>query len=300
MSMRCLGCIVIALAVSALSGQALFEGAAWFGEEQLKGKPRLVTVEREKLGENPFRLPEEESAYREDGKLSFCKRLVDGKLVTNEISDYDAQCHRTAITTRNGKDEVIRVQTFRRMADGAEEEIDVAGGKEQSRSIRSFDANQRVIELKSTDAGNVSTIMSFEYDDRGRPLEARIRLEGESLLPIEPRFKGGPRASATPANEQTMRLRIIFPGENQAIITLYDGTQNDKMLLQLETTADSAGNQMEQILFEQEPQGKPATSARVESVDAQGNWTLKTLLKRNPTTQVEEPVSRLHRSIVYY
>ena len=296
--MRCLRIFLIALAVSALHGQAMFEGASGLGEEELKGRPKMVRVEREKLGETPVLLPEEESVYREDGKLSSHKRFADGKLVANEVLEYDAKGHRTAITTRDVKDEIIRAQSFRRLADQSEEEIDTAGGKEQSSTIRRFDAEQRVIELNSTDTSKVSTIMHFDYDDRGRPIKARILMEGENVFAVERAPNGVTRASSTPANEQGMRLEIIYPGDNQAIITLYDGT--DKILLQLETTEDGAGNQMGRILFEQDPQGKLANSARVESVDAQGNWTVKTLLERNPRTQVDQPVARLHRSIVYY
>src|SRR5260370_21011016 len=44
---------------------------------------------------------------------------------------------------------------------------------------------------------------------------------------------------------------------------------------------------------------KGRDSARVERIDEQGSWTLKTLLERKPGTQVDEPVERLHRSIAY-
>jgi YD repeat-containing protein len=254
----------------------MFEGASGFGDEQLKGTPKMVTVEREKLGDQPLLQPEEQSTYREDGKLSSRKRYVDGKLVSKEIFEYDAQGHRTAITTYDAEEKLTRTQSFRRLLDESEEEIDSAGRKQQSRTIRRFDSVQRVIELKSIETSNVTTIMQFDYDDRGRPLEARIQM----------------------ASEITMRLALTYPGDNQAVVTLYDAA--GKILLQLETTEDGAGNEMAQILFQREPQNKPATSTRVDHVDAQENWTLKTLLERNPRTQVDEAVARLHRSIVYY
>ncbi len=295
--MRCVQLCLISFGVAALHGQPMFEGASGFGDEELKGRPRMVRVEREKLGDKPLLLPEEESAYREDGKLSQHKRFVDGRLVANEISEYDAKGYRVSITTRDTDDKVIRMQSFRRLPDQSEEEIDTAGGKQQSRTLRRFDADQRVIELKNIQPGGISTTMQFDYDDRGRPLEARVRMEGENVFAVEPGPNGRHRSS-TSANEQTMRLAIIYPGDNQAIVTLYDS--DGKILVQLATTEDGAGNQMAQILFEQEPQGKPANSARVEQMDAQGNWTLKTLLERSPRTQVDEPVALLHRSIVYY
>ena len=107
----------------------MFEGASGFGDEQLKGTPKMVTVEREKLGDQPLLQPEEQSTYREDGKLSSRKRYVDGKLVSKEIFEYDAQGHRTAITTYDAEEKLTRTQSFRRLLDESEEEIDSAGGK---------------------------------------------------------------------------------------------------------------------------------------------------------------------------
>ena len=131
---------LMGFAVSALHGQPMFEGASGFGDEQLKGRPKAVTVEREKLGDQPLLLPEEESAYRQDGKLSSRKRYADGKLVAKEIFEYDAQGHRTAITTHDSEDKLIRTQSFRRLPDQSEEEIDTADGKQTSGTIRRFDA----------------------------------------------------------------------------------------------------------------------------------------------------------------
>ena len=277
----------------------MFEGASGFGDETLKGRPKIIKVEREKLGDKPLLQPEEQSTYREDGKLSSHQRFVDGKLVANEIFEYDGSGHRSGVTTRDAEDKVIQITSFHLLPDQSEEEIGAAGGKRLSRTIRRFDAKERVIELNSieTDDG-VSTIMQFDYDDRGRPAEARLRMEGENLFAVERAPNGVPHASSTPANQSTMRIEIIYPGDNQAIVTMYDFT--GKIVLQLQTTEDGVGNQMGQILFEHEPHGKPANSVRVEHTDDTGNWTLKTLLERNPGTQVDEPVSRLRRSIVYY
>jgi YD repeat-containing protein len=242
---------------------------------------------------------EEQSEYRENGKLSSHKRFVDGKLVANQLFEYDAEGHRSAVTTREAEDKVIRTQTFRRLPDQSEEEIDTAGEKQVSRTIRRFDANRHVIELKNTDSGGISTIMQFDYDDRGRPVEARLRMEGESVFAVEGAPNRPRRASSTPAGAQTtMRIAIVYSGDKQANVTVYDFA--GEIALQLEATEDGAGNQMSQILFAQDPQGKPANSARIDHTDAQGNWTLQTLLQRNPRTQADEPVARLHRSIVYY
>src|SRR5258708_37061805 len=139
MAMRSIQFCLIAFTVAALHGQPMFEGASGFGEEVLKGRPRTIRVEREKLEDKPALLTEEQSAYREDGKLSSHQRFVDGKLVANEIFEYDAQGYRSVITTRDAEDKVIRTQTFRRLPDQSEEEIEAAGGKQLSRTIRRFD-----------------------------------------------------------------------------------------------------------------------------------------------------------------
>ncbi len=298
MAMRCVQFCLIACGIAALHGQSMFEGASGFGDEKLKGRPRTVKVEREKLGDKPLLLPEEQFAYLEDGKLSAHQRFVDGKLVANEIFEYDAIGHRSSITTRDAEDKVIHTQRFHRLPDQSEEEIDSAGGKQMSRSIRRFDAEQRVIELNTIEAGDISIIMQFDYDDRGRPREARVRMEGENVVAIEREPNGARHASSTPASQVMMRVAIMYPGDNHAIVTVYDLA--GKIVLQLQTTEDGAGNQINQILFEQESHGKPASTARVEQTDDQGNWTLKTLLDRKPGTQVDEPVARLHRSIEYY
>src|SRR5216683_1315743 len=215
-------CMLVA-AVPAVHGQPMFEGASGFGDEELKGKPKLVRVEREKLDPESLRLPEEECAYRADGQLSSRKRFLDGKLLATEIFEYDAKGQRTALTNRDKDDQVVRLQSFRLLPDESEEEIDVAGGKQQSRTIRRFDTKHRVVELTSTDMDNVATTMQFEYDQDGRPLEARVRMEGGSLLAIEREPNGVRHASSKDGSGLMMRVRIIYPGDKQAIITVYDG-----------------------------------------------------------------------------
>jgi hypothetical protein len=298
MAVRCVLFCMLLAAVPAVHGQPMFEGASSFGDEELKGKPKLVKVEREKLDAESLRLPEEERAYRADGQLSSRQRFHDGKPLAIDTFEYDSKGQRTAVTSRDKDDKVVRAQTFHHLEDGSEEEIDVAGGKQQNRTIRRFDTKRRVVELTSTDMDSVSTIMQFEYDRDGRPLEARVRMEGGNLVALERGPNGGRHASSKDASGLMMRVRIVYPGDNQANITMYDGGGN--ILLQLQTTEDNAGNQMDQVLFEKDPHDKPANSTRIEHTDDQGNWTLKTLLERNPKTQVDEPVARLHRSILYY
>src|SRR5260370_27726901 len=120
-------CMLVA-AVPALHGQPMFEGSSGFGDEELRGEPKLVRIEREKLDAEFLLLPEEECAYRADGQLSSRKRFFNGRLVANETFEYDAKGQRTAVTGRDKDDKVIRGQSFRHLADGSEEEIDTAGG----------------------------------------------------------------------------------------------------------------------------------------------------------------------------
>jgi hypothetical protein len=95
-----------------------------------------------------------------------------------------------------------------------------------------------------------------------------------------------------------MRVQILYPREKRAIITMYDA--EGQIMVQVETTEDEAGNQMGQILFEHQPQGKSTSSERVDAKDPQGNWTLKTLTERDSATQLDGVVARLHRAIAYY
>src|SRR5260370_10758633 len=105
-------CMLVA-AVPALHAQPMFEGASSFGDEELRGKPKLVRVEREKLDAESLRLPEEECAYRADGQMSSRKRFVNGKLVANETFEYDAKGQKTAVTNRDKNKKAIRKHSFR-------------------------------------------------------------------------------------------------------------------------------------------------------------------------------------------
>ena len=87
----------VTLAVPVLSGQAMFEGAAGFGEEELKGHPKSVRVEPEKLSGDPVRVLEEESGFREDGKLESTNHFTNGDLADSLAFLYDAKGHRSTI-----------------------------------------------------------------------------------------------------------------------------------------------------------------------------------------------------------
>ncbi len=87
-----------------LQAQPMFEGSSWFGDQELKGKPKFVRLERESLsGDKPDRVPEEESGYREDGKIASQKRYSEGKLIADEVLEYDLEGHRRKCTTRDGE-----------------------------------------------------------------------------------------------------------------------------------------------------------------------------------------------------
>ena len=286
---------LIAIGLPAYS-QVMFEGASGFGGEGLNGKPKSVTLERETLPQATI-LIEEESVYREDGKLSTHKRFSAGKPSTTETFEYDRDGNRSAVRTRNAEGNVMRTQTFRRLPDDTEEEIDLAGEKQSSRTIRRFDDHQRVVESKTSHDGEASEVMRFEYDDRGRPVEARIRIDGPNVFSVKHRPDGTRQISPQSSSDEMMRVSISYLGENKAVINIF---AEGKLVSSYETTEDAAGNQIGQVLYEQDPQNKPAGSVRIEKSDEQGNWTLQTLLGRDPRTQADVPVARMHRTIVYY
>lgn len=142
-------------------------------------------------------------------------------------------------------------------------------------------------------------IVHFEYDDRGRPSEARLRVEGGNAFKVQNGPNGEHHVEKI-AEGDMLRVRVVYAGDDQALITVYDF--DGDIMLQLQSTETSIGSRMQQVLFQWEPQGKPATasSERVDKADDHGNWTLKTLFERDPRTQVDEAVGRLHRTIVYY
>ena len=57
---------------------------------------------------------------------------------------------------------------------------------------------------------------------------------------------------------------------------------------------------MQQVLFQSENAVQKSSSEQIDSTDAQGNWTRKTILERNARTQVDEPVAVLYRTIGYF
>jgi hypothetical protein len=75
---------IIALAgAAAVYAQAVFEGGAWFGEEDLEGRPKTVKIEREKLGDASILQPEEEWEYSANGNPLAHRQFAGGKLVAN-------------------------------------------------------------------------------------------------------------------------------------------------------------------------------------------------------------------------
>ena len=272
--------LVVPVLALAAAAQPMFEGASILPGHALKGSPKSVRVEREALTGKQSRVPEEEHSFRPDGKLLSSSRFVEGKLVHSRSFAYDVAGKRLKIETRDASGRTTRVRRFQRLENGTEEEMESWAGKETSRSIRRFDDEGRVVELRLIGANGEETDMGFLYDGQGRPVEARVRFAGVR------------------EKEDGLRVQFAYTGENQSLLSVYNGS--GELMFRAESDEDHAGNEATRVLFETDAQNPPFTSGGVDETDAQGNWTLKTIMQRNQRTQVDEPVARLHRNITYH
>jgi hypothetical protein len=137
--------------------------------------------------------------------------------------------------------------------------------------------------------------MTLRYDDLGRPVEGRVAFKSENGVAFSgATFSPGQQ----PAEEMAIRIEILYQSEKRAVITIYgpDGAIH----AQVETNEEQAGREISQVLFDLRAADRETTTQQIDSSDSQGNWTKKTILKRNPRTQAEEPATILHRTIEYY
>jgi hypothetical protein len=72
------------------------------------------------------------------------------------------------------------------------------------------------------------------------------------------------------------------------------------MQVQMETNEEETGREIAQMLFDRHAADRETTIEQIDSTDSEGNWTKKTILKRNQRTQADEPSTVLHRNITYY
>lgn len=264
--------------------QDLFAWETSAGQDEIKGKPKTVKIEREADGK---RFLEQQTEYRPDGKTAerrFWK--PDGALNSREVHAYDSEGRRASITYFDEKGKTVRTVTFRHPDANTEEEVDEARG---APTVRKFDDHGRMVELNN---GDVSATMT--YDERGRPSEAIVKLRGGPGVAMVRNGK-----TATPAPDgASMRVQIHYEGENKALVTMYG--PDGKIAFQMESSEEAAGDQIAQLLFSEAEHSGGTQITRVDATDAQGNWTRRTELKRDPNTQVDEPVAVVHRTITYY
>lgn len=279
-----------------VNAQELFEGAADFDGSTLKGKPKLVRVELESpIGQDAHALVEE-TEYRPDGKTSWSKHYNQGKLQSHQAFAYDANGLLLHSVTYNAEGNVVTRSRIVRLGNREEEEIVTRDdGEEERRIWKRRDQKDRVTLLRMTEhSGGEVTEIAQEYDEQGRPREARLRMiGGQAFVPVS-----GSGAAARPVTNMSIRLSFLYPAERQVIFSVYD--EENQLLTQEQMQSDTVGNHMGQSLFS--PAGTPPqpTAGVVEASDAQGNWIRKAQYKRDAATQADAIDSRQHRTITYY
>jgi len=279
-------CAFIIIAAAAFS-QELFAWEASTGQDDLRGKPKTVKVEREADGK---RRPEQQTDYRPDGKTAEHRVWKeDGTLSTHEVYAYDKDGRRSTITYFDDKGNKVRTQTFRHPDANTEEETDDFGGTTPgTHTTRRFDDHGRMIEMND---GDMSATMT--YDEQGRPTEAVLKPTGHPGILVRNGNVAGPAPEGA-----AMRVQIHYETGNKALVTMYGADGN--IALQVESTEDGAGGQMARLLFSETERPGQTGITQDNERDAQGNWTRRTELRRNPNTQVDEPVAVLYRTITYY
>jgi hypothetical protein len=269
-------CLLLAGVID-VSAQTFFSSGT--ADEEIKGQPKSVRVERQ-LGDKRSLL--EETQYREDGKmLEHRSYREEATLSYREVHEYDGG-QRTRTTTFDGQGKVLRVQTYRHIEDQVEEEVALdGGGKQMERTICKFDEAGRVVSQTLTDTDKTEMRMGIEYDDHGRPIDARITMK-----------------SAESSLGTGLHIAIGYQADKHALMTAYgpDGS----IVSQVQTSENEAGRELAQVLFDRDNSNSKTTIEQVDSSDSHGNWTQKTSLERNPRTQVDEPVVTLHRTITYF
>jgi len=149
--MNTLLCISLAFMVPVAAAQILFQAGT--GEEEIKGKPKQVRLERQEIrdekGDAIAAKPQlvEVTEYRTDGKvLEHRAYRTDGTVSTREVFEYDDQGRRTKISSYDEKNSPVHTQSFHWIEAGVEEETESASdGKQRERTIRRFDEHGRMM-----------------------------------------------------------------------------------------------------------------------------------------------------------
>ncbi|MCU1273617.1 MAG: hypothetical protein JWO48_1048 [Bryobacterales bacterium] len=299
--------ILFSAVLSSTSGQTFFGYSSTSDpeDEDLKGKPQSVRLEREVLRDEKGKSVEgkkyleQETRFRPDGKVTEHRVYrPDGALSVREVTEYDDQARRTKTTSFDDKEKPVRIQVFRWIEPGTEEEIARdAGGKQLDTTLRKFDDHGRMSEFTSLDSDRIVAQMTMRYDEQGRPVEATVSFKGGDGTIVAQDGQGTVRPLYG-ESAVAMRLVVLYQSDKQAVITMYG--PDGQIANQVQSTEDDAGRQMQQVLFQSENAPQKSASEQVDSTDAQGNWTRKTIFERNARTQVDEPAAVFYRTISYF
>ena len=194
--MNTLLCILLAFMVPVAAAQILFQAGT--GEEEIKGKPKQVRLERQEFRDEKGDAIAaktqlvEVTDYRTDGKvLEHRAYRPDGTVSIREVFEYDDQGRRTKISSYDEKNSPVHTQSFHWIEAGVEEETESASdGKQRERTIRRFDEHGRMMELKSVDSDKAAVQMTLRYDDLGRPVEGQVTFKSENGLILGRRICG--------------------------------------------------------------------------------------------------------------
>ena len=307
MSYRFVFLVLFSAVLSSTSGQTFFGYSSTSDpeHEDLKGKPKSVRLEREVLRDENSKSAEgkkyleQETRFRPDGKVT--EHLVyrpDGTLSGREVTEYDNQARRTKTTSFDEKKKPVRTQVFQWIEPGIEEEIARdADGKQVDHTLRKFDEQGRISEFTSLDSDKIDAKMTMRYDEQGRPVEATVSFKGGDGALVS---DGAPRnlRALNAESAVAMRVEVLYQSDKQSVITIYG--PDGQIANQMQSTEDDAGHQVQQVLFQSENAIQKSSSEQIDSTDAQGNWTRKTIFERNARTQVDEPVAVLYRTISYF
>lgn len=265
------------------SAQILLFNAS-FTDEEIRGEPKIVRIERQDHVVDSDRERTNSTQYLQDateylpGRRKAERRvyLPDGALSRRELYEYgDDGLTKIRTYGRTGAEQGTR--SIRAHEDGTEETVLVNGeGKELERTITKRDGAGRILESTSIDLPqNTEIHLGLRYDNQGRLTEGQI--------------------TSKPTDGIALRVEIAHQ-EDKDVISCYT---SDGMLLSRGDRRVRDSGESSMVVFNQSNSPRK-TIERIDLRDANGNWTKKTILERKQSTQTDEPVASLHRDITYY
>ena len=248
--------------------------------EEVKGKPKSIRVERRDLT-SPVDRPylQELTHYQSDGKKTERSTYrPDGTLSYREVYEYGAKGRLTLTTFDDTGRKVQEIRRVRSAQTRTEEEVVMnAAGRELSRTVSKPDAAGRVLESTLTDLSDNSQIHQMtRYDAEDRLLGSEVTF---------------------PSNHPGLPSRMeVNRSGDVLVMTSYaaDGT----ILTRSEAREDNASRESS-LMFNGNAATQVTTIEQIDSRDAEGNWTKKTIFERRGPTGPMEPVAEICRTIIY-